>query len=116
MGQKFAAREMFLFSNGAIGWRPGGPFDCLGPYAKIKNCPIGGTKLRRTAYATNYADTYFSVPACTRIGGKYISGFFTTDSNVEGGVVFWPDLKGKSKIDSKWIVDSGTWTSACTAP
>lgn len=43
MNQKFAARERFEFANGAIGWRPGGPFDCLGPYAKVQNCPIDGT-------------------------------------------------------------------------
>lgn len=41
------ARERYNFSNGAIGWRPGGPFDCLGPYAKVQNCPIDGTELRR---------------------------------------------------------------------
>jgi hypothetical protein len=43
--QKFAARESFAFTNDAIGWRPGGPFDCLGPYAKVTNCPIHGTEL-----------------------------------------------------------------------
>lgn len=77
MGQVFIAREKFAFSNGAIGWRPGGPFDCLGPYAKVQNCPIAGTSLRYTCYATGYADTYFSVPACTRIKGKHVRGYFT---------------------------------------
>jgi hypothetical protein len=86
MGQRFIARERTEFSNGAIGWRPGGPFDCLGPYAKVQNCPIAGTTLRRTAYATGYADTYFSVPACTRIHGKHISGFFTHTG--DGGIEF----------------------------
>jgi hypothetical protein len=88
MGQVFRATEKRLFSNGAIGWSPGGPFDCLGPYAKVQNCPIRGTTLRLTCYATGYADTMFSVPASTRHRGKHISGFFTMDS--EGGIEFVP--------------------------
>src|SRR5512144_2755816 len=87
MAQKFAARERFEFTNGAIGWRPGGPMDCLGPYAKVENCPIRGTTLRRTAYATGYADTFFSVPAETRYHGKRIVGFFTT---TDGAIEFVP--------------------------
>jgi hypothetical protein len=86
--QKFIAREKYEFSNGAIGYRPGGPFDCLGPYAKVLNCPIHGTDLRRACYATGYADTYFSIPACTRVKGKYVSGYLTQDGN--GGCEFRP--------------------------
>jgi hypothetical protein len=84
---KFAAREPYQFSNGAVGWRPGGPFDCLGPFAKVQNCPIDGTELRRTAYATGYPDTLFSVPAWTRYRGRYIGGFFTS---TDGAVSFVP--------------------------
>jgi len=81
--QKFYANpnDTFEFSNGAIGYRSGGSFDCLGPYAKVKNCPIAGTSLRLTCYATGYADTFFSVPACTRYKGKYISGYFSMDGD-----------------------------------
>lgn len=86
--QKFVARESHAFSNGAIGWRPGGPYDCLGPYAKVQNCPINGTDLRRTCYATGYADSYFSIPACTRVRGKYVGGYLTCDG--DGGVQFVP--------------------------
>lgn len=86
-GQRFIARERFAFPNGAIGWRPGGPFDCLGPYAKVQNCPIHGTDLRRTCYATGYADTYFSVPAVTQVNGKRIKGYFTLD---DGAISFRP--------------------------
>ncbi len=88
--QKFIAREPFDFDNGARGWRPGGPMDCLGPYAKVQNCPIiiDGVEVgRRTCYATGYADTYWSVPACTRWKGKYVGGFFGVDS---GTVQFNP--------------------------
>lgn len=71
--------------NGAIGWSSGGMMDCLGPYAKVQNCPIDGTTLRLTCYATNYADSFFSIPAYTRYKGNYIRGFFTRD---ESGTVF----------------------------
>ena len=87
MPQTFIARERYEFDNGAIGWRPGGPFDCLGPFAKVQNCPIVGTTLRRTCYATGYADTYFSVPADTRIKGKRITGYLTME---DGGCTFRP--------------------------
>jgi hypothetical protein len=85
MGQKFYAdpRAVFEWPNGAKGYRPtSGPFDCLGPYAKVTDCPIAGTTLRRTCYATGYADTFFSVPACTRINGKYVAGYFSTDGGL----------------------------------
>lgn len=86
--QKFISRERFEFSNGAVGWSPGGPFDCLGPYAKVQDCPIHGTDLRRTCYATGYANTFFSVPACTRVRGRYVGGYLTQDSS--GGCEFRP--------------------------
>jgi hypothetical protein len=86
VGQKFRACEPHTFANGAVGWRPGGPFDCLGPYAKVQNCPVRDEPHRYTCYATGYADTFFSIPACTRIRGKYVRGFFTLDS--DGNVEF----------------------------
>lgn len=79
--------DTFTFPNGAIGHRTGaGHFDSLGPYAKVRNCPIDGTDLRLTCYATDYSDTFFSIPACTRYKRRYISGFFMLDD--KGGVVF----------------------------
>ena len=87
-GQRFIARERRDFANGAIGWAPGGPFDCLGPYAKVENCPVHGTELRRTCYATGYADTYFSVPAVCQVKGRRITGYLTGDR--EGGCEFRP--------------------------
>lgn len=95
--QKFAAREKFAFSNGAIGYRPGGPMDCLGPWAKVKNCPIDGADgLRVTAYATGYADTYFSIPACTRIRVAYVGGYFT--QTTDGGALFVPYDRFKARV------------------
>lgn len=92
--QRFIARERREFSNGAIGWAPSGPLDCLGPYAKVENCPIvvlddgkrRDTGLRRTCYAQGYADSYFSIPAACKIQGRRVKGFLTGDDG--GGVVF----------------------------
>lgn len=97
MGQRFIARVRFKFSNNAIGYSPGGPFDCLGPYAKVVNCPIRGTELRLTCYATAYADTFFSVPACTRYRGRHVSGYFTS---IDGGrsVEFVPMDRHKDRL------------------
>lgn len=101
--QRFYAnpRRPFTWPNGAVGYRPCTvEVDILGPYAKVHNCPIEvrglcldeperavRTDIRLTCYATNYGDTFFSVPACTRFKGKHVAGFFT---NREDGVVFVP--------------------------
>jgi hypothetical protein len=92
MAQTFYASptDTFTWPNGAVGHRPGGPFDCLGPFAKVRNCPVEKrqedgtyeTVGRYTCYATGYADTAFSVPACTRIKGKHVRGFFMDDDGV----------------------------------
>ena len=92
MWQRFVARQRYVFANGAIGWRPGGMFDCLGPYAKVQNCPVEGSDRRYTCYATGYADSMFSIPACTRIRGKLIKGTFQYEG--EDNIVFIP-LKEK---------------------
>jgi hypothetical protein len=86
--QRFRASpsDSFTWGNGAIGYRPGGPFDCLGPYAKVVNCPIDGTNLRRTCYATGYADTWFSVPAVCKVDGKRIVGYLGSDD--KGDITF----------------------------
>ena len=94
MGQVFKARQKYEFSNGAIGWRPGGMFDCLGPYAKVQNCPVEGIDKRYTCYATGYPDTFYSIPACTRIKGKYVKGWFCCDK--ENEIKFHP-IQGKAE-------------------
>jgi hypothetical protein len=88
MPQRFIATEKFEFSNGAIGWRPSGPMDCLGPYAKVQNCPVRGIEKRYTCYASGYPDTYWSIPAETNIHGAHIKGYFMVDR--EGGIEFIP--------------------------
>ena len=86
--------DTFTWPDGAVGYRPGGPMDCLGPFAKVLNCRIDGTDLRRACYATAYADTYFSVPACTRIRGRYIGGFFMAKDE---SVIFVPMDRFRAK-------------------
>lgn len=86
MAQKFYASptDTFTWPNGAIGHRSGSSFDCQGPYAKVRNCPVivGDQEVARlTCYATGYADTAFSVPACTRSRGKYVRGYFAHDDD-----------------------------------
>lgn len=92
MAQKFYANPQTrtVDPNGAIRFAPGGMMDCLGHYAKVQNCPIAGTQLRLTCYATGYADTWFSVPACTRYRGRYITGYFTSTID---GVEFRPHTR-----------------------
>ena len=100
--QRFIARYPTEFSNGAIGYAPGGPFDCLGPYAKVKNCPVEGIARRYTCYASGYADTYFSTPASTSIKGRIIKGYFTVGDET-GSLIFRP-LEGElDKINKKEI-------------
>jgi hypothetical protein len=94
--QRFrASSKPTNFNNGAVGYGPGGWADCIGPFAKVVNCPVAGTEVRLTCYATGHADTYFSVPAATKYKGKYVGGFFTLD---EGGCVFNPYSRFKDRL------------------
>lgn len=87
--QRFYAHptDTFTSPNGAVGHRTGaGSFDCLGPYAKVRNCPIYGTSVRLTCYAQSYPNTRFSVPAATRYRGQRVKGYFTQER--DGSTVF----------------------------
>ena len=100
MGQYFIARDPHRYPNGATGWAPGGPCDCLGPWAKVQACPIVtlvDTGVRLTCYATGYADNCFSIPACTRYRGRYVRGFFTLG---ESGPVFIA-VRGKELFEKE---------------
>ena len=97
---RFAAVERFEFANGAVGWRPGGAIDCLGPYAKVQNCQIEGTAKRLTCYATRYGETHFCVPARTRYRGKHIGGYFSVDGST---CVFIPSQKYLERLEGALI-------------
>lgn len=86
------------YPNGAVGLAPGGPMDCIGHYAVVRNCPIYGTADRLTCYATGYADTVWTVPACTRKRGKHVKGYFTHEAE---GPVFHPMNDYKHLFNAK---------------
>lgn len=92
MGQRFYAspHDTITWPNGAVGYRPGGPMDCIGPYAKVTHCPVQGHARRYTVYATGYADTAWSVPACTRIKGRHVGGYIV---HKDDGPLFIPSCK-----------------------
>lgn len=101
MGQKFYASpaDKHAYPNGAIAFHSGG-VHCFnnGTFAKVRNCPIvceGLEGLRLTAYATGYADTFFSIPACTRYKGVHIGGYLT---NADSGIEFRVYDRFKAKL------------------
>jgi len=91
--QRFYAppTDTTTWPNGAVGHHA----FCLGPYAKVRACPIAGTGLRLTVYATGYTDSYFSIPACTQHRNKYIAGFLTCD---EQGPIFHPAARHADRL------------------
>ena len=73
--QKYRADKCETQPDGAIKWYAewmGGP-----TLARINSCRIAGTELRRAVYITGEADTYFAIPAATRVKGKYVRGYVT---------------------------------------
>ena len=79
-----------VHTNGSIAFRTPFPFAAL---SKIKNCPVKGTELRRTASITGQPDTYFSIPARIKYKEKMISGFVSCDDE---GYYFVPYQYGKN--------------------
>lgn len=84
-------KDTTVCDNGAILIRTPGHFSTL---AKVKNCPIKGTNLRLTVRATNYADTFFSIPATTTYKKKHIAGYLT--HHHDEGIVFIAYEYGKN--------------------
>jgi hypothetical protein len=69
-------------ADGSVRWYTcwmGGP-----TLAKIQNCQIHGTDLRRMVYITNDPDTWFSIPAETKVHGMRITGYVTTEDDAFG--------------------------------
>ena len=100
MAQKFYADPATAqrHPNGATAYAPGGSFDALGHWAKVKQCPIvseGLSGLALTCYATGYHDTACTVPACTRYKGHHIGGHFTMTG---AGPVFRVSLRYRERL------------------
>jgi len=81
--QKYYANHSKQQPDGAIVWRA-----WQGTLACITDCRIESLvgDMRRKVYATGEADTFFSVPAVTKIGRKRVRGYITGDDN--GNLVF----------------------------
>lgn len=81
-GQRFYAdpRSTHTWDNGAVGYRAS-EHDAIGPFAKVEHCPIAGTDLKRTCYATAPADSYLSVPARCKVDGQLVKGYFSIEDN-----------------------------------
>ena len=65
--------------NGAVSYYTPMPFAAI---ARVENCPCGDG-VRRLVTATGYADTWFSVPASTRVKGKHVAGYIGFDSGAD---------------------------------
>lgn len=76
MGQKYKADYAKNNPDGSLSWYAlwiGGS-----TLAKVTGCWCEDGK-RRAVYTTGEPDTWFSVPASTRVRGHYVKGFLTVD-------------------------------------
>lgn len=92
--QKYRADTSKPQPDGSIRWSAewmGGP-----TLAKIVNCRIDGSEKRLTVYVTGEPDTYFSVPAATRVRGRYVAGYITGDDN--GNLYFCAMDRHKNRL------------------
>lgn len=86
--QKYRADKCETQPDGAVKWFAewmGGP-----TLSRINSCRIAGTELRRAVYITGEADTWFSIPAATRVNGQYVRGYVTGESDMGENLVFHP--------------------------
>lgn len=84
--QKYRADYSEKQADGSVRWFTkwlGGP-----SLAKIENCQIHQSDIRRTVYITGEPDTYFSQPAACRMKGKTAKGYITGDDS--GALIFHP--------------------------
>ncbi len=92
MWQKYRADTAEQQADGALVWCAqwmGGP-----SLAKIENCRLVNLQgdMRRTVYVIGEHDTWFSIPAVCKIGGKRVTGYLTIEddprSSGRGNLVF----------------------------
>lgn len=81
--QKYRADTATAQADNSIHWHAnwiGGP-----SLAKIQNCRIDGSDLRRMVYVTGDPDSYFSQPAACKVSGQVVRGYLTGD---DSGMIF----------------------------
>lgn len=81
--QKYRADKSEKQSDDSVAWYAqwfGGP-----SLAKIENCRIHESELRRMVYITGEPDSFFSQPAACKVKGKTVRGYVTSD---ESGYIF----------------------------
>ena len=86
MMQKYRADVSEQQPDGAVVWSAqwmGGP-----SLARINDCRLDNLlgDMRRTVYVTGEPDTFFSIPAVTKISGCRVRGYVTGDG--DGNLVF----------------------------
>ena len=74
----FIKSQGMTLPNGSIRYLSPGPWHSL---AAVGNCPCADGK-RRMVYATSEPDTFFSIPAATRVKGRWVSGYLTMADNL----------------------------------
>lgn len=92
--QKYRADFSELQSDGSVKWYAnwiGGK-----TLSKISNCQVSDSYRRLTVYVTGEAITWFALPACTSVRGKYVSGYLTND--IDGFTVFHANDKFKDRL------------------
>lgn len=92
---------------------------------RVLNCPCQDGQ-RRTAIITGTADTFFSIPAKVRVGGKWVTGFVTSadDLYFPAGYEFRANRFGKNGHlipehpyrDAKIMADMAYKTSYAKTP
>lgn len=81
--QKYRADKSEKQADESIQWFAnwmGGP-----SLAKIENCRIHESELRRMVYITSEPCTFFSQPAACKVKGKTVRGYITSD---DSGMIF----------------------------
>ena len=81
--QKYRADRAEPQADGSIHYYAdwmGGP-----SLAKIANCRMDGSDLRRMVYVTGEPDTWFSQPAACKVKGETVRGYLTGD---DAGMIF----------------------------
>jgi hypothetical protein len=71
--------------------------------AKINKCLCADGN-RRTVYITSEPDTYFSIPAATRVHGKYVGGYLSVTHDNKSGCLEFTATDKRQHINRDYSV------------